>query len=121
MKTLTWILAALLAALAVGSALAQTADPRYCGPPARDVNGIIIRSSHVLSEFKHLHPCPVTGQPHGACPGWSIDHVLPLADGGCDAIGNLQWLPNSIKSCADPHCKDRWERKINAQPMVLVP
>lgn len=28
----------------------------------------------------------------GACPGWNIDHVVPLCRGGADAVWNLQWL-----------------------------
>jgi len=53
-------------------------------------------------------------QTTGSCPGWAIDHVVSLACGGADIVANLMWLPNSIKSCADPHCKDRFERKIYA-------
>ena len=60
-----------------------------------------------------------TGSTTGACPSWAIDHVIPLACGGCDSIENLQWLKNSIKSCAGTECKDRWERKINCQPRII--
>lgn len=91
-------------------------ETRICGEPARDANGRIARSSEVLTAFKRIHPCPSTGLSTGACKGWAIDHVIPLACGGCDAVGNLQWLPNKLKSCAGD-CKDRWERKINCSPM----
>lgn len=86
-------------------------DPRYCGTPARDADGRIARSAEVLRDFKRIHPCPSTGKTYGACPGWAIDHVIPLANGGCDQIGNLQWLPNNLKSCP-AICKDRWERNV---------
>ena len=100
-----------MAALIQFDAAAQ--DIRYCtDTPIRDENGKIKRSQQLLAEFKRLHPCPSTGKARGACPGWAIDHVIPLAVGGCDAIFNLQWLPDSIKSCASDDCKDRWERDI---------
>lgn len=87
-------------------------EMRYCGAPARLADGSIKRRADVLVAFRKAHPCPITGQPTGACPGWSIDHVIPLASCGCDAVSNLQWLPNKIKSCAGVYCKDRWERKV---------
>jgi hypothetical protein len=103
------------------AAFAAAVDIRQCNDFTRDANGNLTRSAAVLRDFQKIHPCPATGLPTGACPGWSKDHVIPRADGGCDAVFNLQWLPNSIKTCADPHCKDRFERKINATPLVVVP
>lgn len=94
------------------NAEAQTIDPRFCGEPARSADGSIKRSTTQRSLFVRMHPCPVTGQVSGACPGWSVDHVIPLACGGCDAPFNMQWLPAKIKSCAGSECKDRWERKV---------
>lgn len=110
-----------ITALLLGNAYgAQTLhDPRYCGTPVRDADGDIVRSSAVLRAFKKIHPCPSTGLSTGACPGWSIDHVVPLACGGCDAIYNLQWLPNDQKSTAGDHAKDRFERKIYAAPFPI--
>ena len=88
-------------------------DYRYCtNSPIRDDKGVIIRSFSVKYAFRKLHPCPVNSDLYGACPGWSIDHVIPLVCGGCDSVYNMQWLPNEIKSCAGTICKDRWERKI---------
>jgi hypothetical protein len=118
----------LLLALISFDAFAQAGiDPlleiRRCGPPPRDVHGRIVRSHQVLKAFQAIHPCPVNGSRDvdTLCPGWAMDHVLPLVNGGCDAVWNLQWLPLSIKSCANPHCKDRFERRINAEPIGLVP
>lgn len=101
---------ALLLALLVASP-AFAADPRYCGPPARDADGTIHRSTAARAEFVRRYPCPANGQVTGACPGWAVDHVIPLAVGGCDSIGNMQWLPLSLKACAG-QCKDRWERQV---------
>lgn len=89
-------------------------ETRYCGAPIRDSHGLIVRSHAVLAAFQHIHPCPSTGLTKGACPGWSLNHVIPLACGGCDAVSNLAYLPNDIKSCSGVHCVDRFERKINA-------
>lgn len=101
---------AMLASVAIGNPLAET---RYCGPEIkRDATGRIERSSAVLRAFRDRYPCPSTGQRRGACPGWNIDHVIPLRQGGCDAVPNLQWLPVEIKRCAGAVCKDRWEHEV---------
>jgi len=94
---------------------ALASDLRYCGPPARDAEGRIVRSSAARAAFVRMYPCPATGTVTGSCPGWSVDHVIPLAVGGCDAPHNMQWLPNAIKSCAlatGLPCKDRWEQRV---------
>lgn len=95
-------------------------DPRYCGEPARDKRGVIKRSRVVLRQFARVFPCPATLEPTPSCPGWAIDHTIPLASGGCDTVANLSWLPDVIKSCADDACKDRWERKYHAMPRQKV-
>jgi len=107
----------LVCALIPSNAQAGAVDQRYCYAIAdipRDSNGVIIRSSKPVYAFRQIHPCPVTFKASGACPGWSIDHVIPLASGGCNILENMQWLPNEIKTCAGKFCKDRWERIINA-------
>jgi hypothetical protein len=129
MKLIT--IAAILGALAAAPALssvgsvdipaAQALSPlkeyRYCGAPKRDKTGAIVRSGAVLKAFQQIHPCPSTGLTSGACPGWQMNHDRSLACGGCDAVSNLSWLPVDTKTCAGPHCTDRYEREINA----LVP
>lgn len=95
-----------------GVAAKDIKDIRFCGEPERTAAGEIKRSKTVINQFKKLYPCPSTGKSTGACPGWAVDHVIPLAVGGCDSTPNLQWLPDKIKSCADDECKDRWEREI---------
>jgi hypothetical protein len=88
-------------------------ETRYCtDSPLRDDGGVILRRTDVLRAFRELHPCPSTWLTRGACPEWNIDHVIPLAVGGCDEVSNLQWLPTAIKRCAGQTCKDRWERKV---------
>jgi hypothetical protein len=88
-------------------------ETRYCtATPHRDVDGSISRRADVLRAYRHLYPCPSTGKTRGACPGWNLDHTIPLACGGCDSVSNLSWLPVEIKRCAGDYCKDRWERRV---------
>lgn len=106
----------MMSASAVAFALPPvTEEIRYCGPPNRDANGVIIRRTDVIRAFRKAHPCPVTGQTTGACSGWFMDHVVPLACGGCDAVWNLQWMPRMLKSAKQvepPGPKDRWELEV---------
>lgn len=100
--------------LLVGGAFAGPLDEtRYCTvTPHRDADGSISRRADVLRAFRQIHPCPATGKTRGRCDGWNIDHTIPLACGGCDAVANLSWMPVQIKRCAGEFCKDRWERKV---------
>ncbi|AEV24601.1 hypothetical protein Dsui_0181 [Azospira oryzae PS] len=65
-----------------------------------------VRSSSAKAEFKRQHPCQRTGQPRGACPGYIIDHVIPLCAGGPDTPANMQW-----QTAQDAKAKDREERR----------
>lgn len=49
-------------------------------------------------------PCPATGQGRGSCPGYVIDHVVPLCAGGPDHPGNMLW-----QTVAEAKVKDRAE------------
>lgn len=102
----------LLLLVAMPLLLLAEPDPRYCGSPLRYADGSIKRSSAAVAEFRRNHPCPVTGLTSGACAGWAVDHVIPLACGGCDSQVNMQWLPDSLKSAAGSEAKDRWERRV---------
>lgn len=70
----------------------------------RDSHGRIARSSKSKHEFEKSNPCPTTGRSSGACPGYVVDHVIPLKRGGEDAPSNMQW---QTKAAAKE--KDRWE------------
>ena len=102
------IICACIISLESGESFADNhlTETRYCGAPDRNADGSIKRSSTVRKAFEKLHPLPSTY----SRADWQIDHVIPLAIGGCDAVRNLQWLPVSIKTCASDYCKDRWER-----------
>lgn len=99
-----------------GNVGAQTLDPtidyRYQAEVIRDSDGKTLRSTRVINAFKRMWACPSTGLHKGACPGWAIDHVIPLACGGRDAVFNMAWIPDEGKSCAADFCKDRYERKV---------
>ena len=64
------------------------------------------RSQKAKSIFKSTHPCPSTNRNKGACPGYIIDHIKPLACGGADSPGNMQW-----QTKAAAKAKDKWELK----------
>jgi hypothetical protein len=40
----------------------------------------------------------------GACPGYLVDHIVPLKRGGADEPGNMQW-----QTVAEAKAKDRIE------------
>jgi 5-methylcytosine-specific restriction endonuclease McrA len=50
------------------------------------------RSQSAVTAFKKTHPCPATGKSKGKCPGWQVDHIVPLKCGGRDHASNMQWL-----------------------------
>lgn len=83
--------------------LSRDRELRYWSEPSNPE----ARRGAVLLAFKRAHPCPANGVRVGPCPGWVMDHVIPLACGGGDAVINLQWLPVAMW-----REKSKWERKI---------
>jgi hypothetical protein len=67
----------------------------------RDNHGRIKRSAEAKGHFKNSHPCPSTGKSSGACPGYVIDHVVPLKRGGRDAPDNMQWQTKEAAKLKD--------------------
>ena len=65
-----------------------------------------IRSQEAKDQFKLANPCPSNGRNYGACPGYIIDHITPIACGGADDPSNMQWQTKT-----DAKLKDKWERK----------
>jgi hypothetical protein len=73
---------------------------------ARDSHGKIERSAVAKHAFEKDHPCPATGKTSGACPGYVVDHIKPLATGGADTPSNMQW-----QTTEEGKLKDKTERK----------
>lgn len=71
---------------------------------AGSADGHIPRSAAAKHAFQRERPCPATHAPRGPCPGWQIDHIVPLKCNGLDAPGNMQWL-----TVADHAAKTRRE------------
>lgn len=73
------------------------------------------RSAAAKYWFVKLHACPATGAHRVPCPGYVIDHVVPLCAGGEDAPANMQW-----QTVDEARGKDREEqrtcRALRAQP-----
>lgn len=78
--------------------------PNYCVLCERTPSGRIRRSSSARHTFRDLNPCPATGETTGPCPGYIIDHIVPLKRGGSDSFENMQW-----QSTEDSKAKDRVE------------
>lgn len=57
------------------------------------------------TEFVREYPCPATGKTRGSCPGWVVDHIVPLCAGGADAPGNMQWQELKASKVKD---KEEW-------------
>lgn len=65
------------------------------------------RSAAVAREFRKTHTCPATGRIQTTCPGYVVDHIIPLCAGGPDATTNMMW-----QTTADSYRKDVLERDI---------
>ena len=70
----------------------------YCATCARDNKGKIKRSQAARKIFEKQ-----TGYPHGR-PGYVIDHIKPLKEGGADDPSNMQW-----QTKAEAKAKDKVE------------
>lgn len=64
------------------------------------------RDPSVRQQFMREIPCPANGHSSGPCPGYVVDHVVPLSCGGSDSTDNMQW-----QTVEEGKAKDKWERK----------
>lgn len=66
--------------------------------------------------FRATHPCPATGKTAGTCPGWVVDHGVPLCASGADAPWNMHW-----QTLAESRLKDAQERALCARLKACKP
>jgi len=66
-----------------------------CHPKRNPKTGHIVRSRNALRSFRAMHPCPATGQTRGACPGYEVNHHVPLECCGPDTPTNMEWLTHA--------------------------
>ena len=71
-----------------------------CATCERDANGRIKRNPAARRAFQSSHPCP-TGRTTGACPGYVVDHIVPLKRGGMDNPSNMQWQTREAAKAKD--------------------
>lgn len=69
--------------------------------------GATERSASARYAFRKAHPCPATDKRTGACPGYIVDHIMPLCAGGADDPANMQWQTKE-----DALAKDKEEWKL---------
>lgn len=69
-----------------------------------------IRKPSTVVQFRKLYACPATGKVQSTCPGWVIDHIVPLCAGGTDSVDNMEW-----QTAKDSYKKDAFERSVCKQ------
>ena len=67
----------------------------------------IPRDPAQVRAFKQQNACPATGKIRDKCPGYVVDHIIPLCAGGDDAPSNMQWQDYKTSLL-----KDQWERQL---------
>jgi len=97
-----------ITALILAAVMASCAPAAYANAcnPVRDKAGHIKRSAYQVLLFKHAHPCPANGAVKGRCPGYIVDHIVPLCACGADKPANMQW-----QTLAESRAKDRLENQ----------
>ena len=68
------------------------------------------RSASERRAFARGNPCPSTGETRGKCPGYVVDHIVPLCASGADNPGNMQWQELAASKIKDKqewrHCRE---------------
>lgn len=67
----------------------------------------LARSRTPVRQFYKMMACPSTMKIAPPCPGYVVDHVVPLCAGGADAPSNMQW-----QEYQESLLKDKVEREM---------
>ena len=103
--------AAVTFALSLVTTKARAGAPEPFSAIALSENsGALERSARQKRAFRAAHPCPATARASGPCPGWIVDHVVPLCAGGPDHPANMQW-----QTVEKAKAKDREEHALCAR------
>ena len=75
-----------------------------------------------VREFRKENPCPLTHQTKGACPGYVVDHIIPLCAGGADHHSNMQWQDKrqALEKDRTEWALCRWIRKAHKDSHPLI-
>ena len=65
---------------------------------------LLHRDPQMVERFRETTICPSTGR-YGRCPGYIVDHIVPLVCKGADHPANMQY-----QTVKESRFKDRWER-----------
>jgi hypothetical protein len=78
------------------------------------------RDRSQVRAFRADYPCPATGLHRGACPGWQVDHIVPLCAGGDDHPRNMHWLAvddHRFKTLVDEReCRKARKARVSTYP-----
>ena len=96
-------LTSILLAAWLAASLAAAPGAR-CVSCQRDANGRILRSPPSVVPSSARIPALPTATPPAPCPGYVVDHIVPLKRGGADDPSNMQW-----QTLEDAKKKDRIE------------
>src|SRR5438309_1810962 len=72
-----------------------------CASCARTSDGKIKRSTTAKRSFERSNPCPANRKTSGGCPGYVVDHKIPLKRGGPDSPSNMQWQTKEAAKAKD--------------------
>jgi hypothetical protein len=95
------LLFVLLFVPAWGKGRGSRSNSTKCVTCTRNSRGRIKRSPEARRAFEKSNPCPSTGKRSGGCPGYVVDHVVPLKKGGADTSSNMQWQTKSAAKAKD--------------------
>lgn len=56
---------------------------------------VLARDASQVRKYRAEQVCPATGQYRGACPGYVVDHIMPLCLNGADDPSNMIWQPKA--------------------------